>query len=110
MLLRHEYKETLQELLQNLPAGLLDTTPILQDEDTLDHLWACFQKDIEDYGLAAEDALTDALKDCLDIDLANTPLTGTDDWTVTVTLSLPVTVHPGETFEEAKARLLTSLS
>lgn len=74
MIMRQSYKEDLIEHIQNtneqvfLAIGLR-RQDVLNDESLIEHLWALYQKSIEEYDVDPEFAYQDALKDVLNITL-----------------------------------------
>ena len=76
MILHQSYRQDLIDNILELPDEVFDhkgkvqsKSELLNDRDTIDHLWYLYQKNIEDYDMLPGPALVEACKDSLHIDI-----------------------------------------
>ena len=84
MLMLYEYRADLLDHVREEPeetftAHGIDREALIDDRDTVDRMWALYQKDVEEYGVEPYAAFRGALREVLSVPLPDDgPGTGDD--------------------------------
>lgn len=76
MIMKYEYLDELKEHIKDTPDVAFQNNgmskdAVLSDKDTMERLWAEYQKDVEEYEMSPTDAYIDALHCILNIELVD---------------------------------------
>ena len=79
MLMKNEYLDDLKEMLREEPESTFargNTTreAVLADQDIMERLWTCYQKDVDDYDCDSTWSFQDAMHEVLGIEMPAVPV------------------------------------
>ena len=79
MIMRNEYLDDLKEMLRKEPEstyarGNTTRAAVLANEDIMEQLWTCYQKNVEDYDFDSTWSFQDALHEVLGIEMTAVPV------------------------------------